>query len=122
MKKTKALRKLTVAEKTARGTRQKCLDPKVRSSEAIQADIVELSESLESVRFTGREAGAAIRKFGPVVPSGRGASATVKPNPAVRIQAWALAAARGLKRELVFLREEEQLAQKPEHDDFEGLD
>jgi len=60
-----------------------------------------------------------------VVHTGRGATSTHKPNPAVRIQAWALAAARDIKRELVFLREEEQLAlaaQKPVDDDFAGLD
>ena len=125
MKRTRALRKLTISEKEARGTRQRAYDPKVRTLEAIQADIAEAADALESIRFSARDAGRAIRELGVVVPSGRGATATHKPNPAVRIQAWALAAARSIKRELVFLREEEQLAlaaQKPVDDDFAGLD
>lgn len=65
------------------------------------------------------------RKLGVTVPSGRGSVATVKPNPCIRIRAWALSAACSIKRELVFLREEEALALKaviPDDDEFAGLD
>lgn len=121
----RAMRKLTVAEKEARGTRQRAYDPKVRDLEAIQADIVWTHETLESLKLTAGEAAKAVRKLGVVVPTGRGAAETTKPNPAIRIQAWALTTARSLKRELVFLREEEALvlaAQKPVDDEFAGLD
>src|SRR5262249_43061253 len=120
----KAMRRLTIEEKEARGTRQRAYDPKPRGLADIQSDIAALLETLEDVKFTGREAGKAIRRFGVVVPTGRGATSTHKPNPAIRIQAWALAAVRGLKRELVFLREEEALAtqaHKPVDGDFAGL-
>lgn len=118
-------RKLTIEEKINRGTRQRAYDPKSRSLEGIQADIEQAQETLTSLQLTAREAAKSVRQLGVVIPSGRGAASTVKPNPCLRIQAWALAAIRALKRELVFLREEEQLAlqaQKPEHNEFEGLD
>jgi hypothetical protein len=119
------MRKLTVAEKESRGTRQRAYDRKVRGLADIQADIEQAQETLASLQLTAREAGKSIRTLGVVIPSGRGAGSTHKPNPCIRIQAWALTAIRGLKRELVFLREEEQSAlqaQKPEHNEFEGLD
>jgi hypothetical protein len=122
---TKALRKLTINEKEARGTRQRAYDPKVRDLESIQRDIDQAQETLDSLRFSVKDASRAISELGVVIPSGRGATSTHKPNPAIRIQAWALTAIRGLKRELVFLREEEQLAlaaQKPVDDEFAGLD
>jgi hypothetical protein len=118
------MRKTTISEKEARGTRQKAYDPKVRGLADIQADIEQGQETLESLQFTAREAGKAIRELGVVIPTGRGAVATVKPNPCIRIQAWAMTAQRGVRRELVFLREEEQLAlaaQKPVDDEFEGF-
>ena len=124
MRATKALRKLTVAEKEARGTRQRAYDPKVRDMESIQRDIDQAQETLDTLRFSVKDASRAIRELGVVIPSGRGATSTHKPNPAIRIQAWALTAIRGLKRELVFLREEEQLAsasEKPVDDEFAGL-
>jgi hypothetical protein len=121
----RAMRKLTLSEKEARGTRQRAYDPKVRDPEAIRADIEWTNETLESLKLTAREAAMAIRKLGVVIPTGRGAQDATKPNPAIRIQSWALTTARSLKRELVFLREEEALAlaaQKPVDDEFAGLD
>ena len=121
----RAMRKLTIREKEARGTRQRAYDPKARDLEAIQADIAWTGETLESLKLTAAEAAKAIRKLGVVVPTGRGAAETTKPNPAIRIQGWALTTARSLKRELVFLREEEALAlpgQKPESDEFAEFD
>lgn len=118
-------RKLTIGEKEARGTRQRAYDPSPRSLEDIQADIEQAKETLESLQLTAREAGKAIRELGVVIPSGRGAASTHKPNPCIRIQAWAWTAMRGLKRDLVFLREEEALALQavaPVDDDFAGLD
>jgi hypothetical protein len=50
---------------------------------------------------------------------------TEKLNPAFKVQREAMSALKGLKRALVLLREEEELAlqlEKPEHNEFEGLD
>jgi hypothetical protein len=125
MLKKKALRKLTIEEKEARGTRQKVYDPKPRGLTEIQADIDQANEMLESLQFAVRDAAKFIRELGVVIPTGRGAVATVKPNPCLRIQAWAMGAMRGVRRELTFLREELTLAaqaEKPVDDDFAGLD
>jgi hypothetical protein len=116
---------MTDNEKRQRGTFQAAKAAKVRGMADIQADIEQAQETLESLQLTAREAGKSIRQLGVVIPSGRGAASTVKPNPCLRIQGWALTAIRALKRELVFLREEEQLAaqaEKPKHNEFEGLD
>jgi hypothetical protein len=118
-------RKLTIEEKINRGTRQRAYDPKPRSLEDIKADVEQAQETLESLQFTASEAGKSVRELGVVIPSGRGASSTHKPNPCIRIQAWAWTAMRGLKRDLVFLREEEALALQAVasvDDDFAGLD
>jgi hypothetical protein len=118
------MRKLTITEKEARGTRQKAYDPKVRALADIQADVEQAQETLESLQFTAKESGKAIRKLGVVIPTGRGATSTHKPNPCIRIQAWAMTAMRGVRRELVFLREEEAAALQavvPGDDDFAGL-
>jgi hypothetical protein len=120
----RGMRKLTIAEKEIRGTRQRAYDPKVRGLADIQADVESAQNTLESLQLTTNECGKAIRKLGVVIPSGRGATSTHKPNPAIRIQAWALTAIRGLKRELIFLCEEAELAleaEKPVDDDFAGL-
>jgi hypothetical protein len=125
MKILKRMRKLTISEKESRGTRQKAYDPKVRGLVEIQADIEEAHDTLESLQFTSKETGKSNRELGVVIPTGRGATSTHKPNPCIRIQAWAMTTMRGIRRELVFLREEEQLAlaaQKPVDDGFEGLD
>ena len=117
--------RMTDSEKRQRGTFQAARATKTRDLTDVQADIEQAQETLESLQFTATDASKAIRKLGVLIPSGRGATSTHKPNPAIRILAWALTAARGLNRELVFLREEEQLAaqaQKPEHNEFEGLD
>jgi hypothetical protein len=116
---------MTDSEKRQRGTFQSARATKARDLADIHADIEQAQETLASLQLTSREAGKSIRTLGVVIPSGRGATSTHKPNPCIRIQAWALTAIRGLKRELVFLREEEQSAlqaQKPEHNEFEGLD
>jgi hypothetical protein len=117
--------RMTDSEKRQRGTFQAARGTKARDLAAVQADIAQAQETLESIQLTAREAGKSIRQLGVLIPSGRGATSTHKPNPCVRIQGWALGAIRGLKRDLVFLREEEQSAlqaQKPEHNEFEGLD
>jgi hypothetical protein len=116
---------MTDGEKRQRGTFQAARATKARDLAAIHADVEQAEETLESLQLTAREAGKSIRQLGVVIPSGRGATSTHKPNPCVRIQAWALTAIRTIQRELVFLREEEQLAlqeQKPEHNEFEEFD
>jgi hypothetical protein len=118
-------RKLTISEKESRGTRQKAYDPKPRRLADIRAEIELALESLDDVQFSAKEAGKSIRELGVLIPSGRGATSTHKPNPAIRIQAWALTAVRGIRRELVFLREEELLAMQAHmlvDDEFAGLD
>jgi hypothetical protein len=117
--------RMTDSEKRQRGTFQAARATKARSLADIHADVEQAQETLESLQLTAREAAKSVRTLGVVIPSGRGAASTHKPNPCIRIQSWALTAIRTLKRELVFLREEEQLAaqaQKPEHNEFEGLD
>jgi hypothetical protein len=117
--------RMTDTEKRQRGTFQSAKATKVRGLADVQADIAQAQETLESLQLTAREAAKSIRKLGVVVPTGRGATSTVKPNPCVRIQSWSLGAIRTMQRDLVFLREEEELAQsleKPEHNEFEGLD
>jgi hypothetical protein len=122
----RAMRKLTVTEKEARGTRQRAYDPKPRSVADIQADAAWALETLASLRETARQAAASLKELGPVIPSGRGAQSTHKPNPALRIQGWALGAIRQIQRELEFLNEELTLAQAADTselgDEFAGFD
>lgn len=120
--KTKALRRLTFAEKSARGAAP--FNGNIRTVKDVQADIAELVQTVEEIQYSAKEAAKAIRKLGVLIPSGRGAAGTHKPNPAVRIHAWALTTVIRLKRQLVLLREEEQLAlgqTLPDNDEFAGL-
>ena len=87
---------LTIAEKEARGTREKHMDPRPR-------DLAEIREEIADALEVEREA----------------------LNPAFKVQREAMTAIKNIKRFLVLLREEEQIAQraeKPEHNEFEGLD
>jgi len=121
--------KLTQAEKDARGTLRTGRDV-VRPLPEVRAEMTEALESLEDMRFNLREAGKAIRREGvliDIVTRNNGGSEvrTKKLNPACKLQKDMLSAIKSVKRALVLLREEEQLAlkaEKPEHDEFEGLD
>jgi hypothetical protein len=128
VKKTKAL-KLTTAEKQARGTHQASRD-NIRPLPEVRAEIQEALESLEDMRFNLHAAGRAIRSEGVLIDvvsrnNGGQEVRTKKLNPACRLQKDMLSAIKSVKRALVLLREEEQLAlrsEKPEKDEFEGLD
>jgi hypothetical protein len=86
--------------------------------------------SLEDMRFNLRESGKAIRAEGvriDIVTRNNGGNEvrTKKLNPACKLQKDMLSAIKNIKRFLVLLREEEQTAlrlEKPEHNEFEGLD
>jgi hypothetical protein len=121
--------KLSIAEKKARGTHQPCLDTN-RPLAEVRAEMSEALESLEDMRFNLREAGKAIRKEGVLIDiitrnNGGQEVRTKKINPACKLQAAMISAIKSVKRALVLLREEEQIAQRaerPEHNEFEGLD
>lgn len=121
--------KLTVAEKDARGTRQTGRDIP-RPLDEVQQEIREARESLDDMQFNLREAGKAIRKEGVLIDvitrnNGGNEVRTKKLNPACKLQKEMLTAIKSVKRAMVLLREEEQLAQRaaaPVDDDFKGLD
>jgi hypothetical protein len=120
--------KLTIAEKEARGTHQACRD-NIRPLPEIREEIQEGLASLADMRFNLHAAGKAIRAEGVLIDivtrnNGGNEVRTKKLNPACKLQKEMLSAIKSVKRALVLLREEEQLAlqtQKPEHDEFEGL-
>lgn len=116
---------LTDFEKKRRGTFQSTRARVPRTLDAIQADISEAQETLASLRYTAREASKGIQKLGVTVPSGRGSNPGVKANPCIRIQGWALTAAKSIRRELAFLNEELELAAAAktleDDDEFAGL-
>lgn len=122
---------LTVAEKKARGTREKHLDPKPRDLEEIQDDIADAIAGLSDMRENLTMAGQGIREKGMYLLSratnNKGETVvTEKLNPAFRVQREAMAAIKTIKRALVLLREEsESLAARaaaPADNDFAGLD
>jgi hypothetical protein len=121
--------KLTIGEKQARGTHQPIRD-NIRPLAEVRAEMTEALESLEDMRFNLTESGKAIRREGVLIDivtrnNGGNEVRTKKLNPACKLQKEMLSAIKSVKRALVLLREEEQLAQrleKPEHNEFEGLD
>jgi hypothetical protein len=125
----KALKQLTIAEKKARGTHQACLDPNRPLSE-VRAEMTEALESLDDMRHNLHESGKAIRQEGVLIDiitrnNAGNEVRTKKLNPACKLQKDMLSAIKSVKRALVLLREEEQIAmrlEKPEHNEFEGLD
>lgn len=128
MRTSKAI-KLTVAEKTARGTVQLGRDAPRELSE-VETEIEEALASLEDMRFNLREAGKAIRSEGVLIDvitrnNGGNEVRTKKLNPACKLQKEMLTAIKSVKRALVLLREEEVLAARaaaPVEDEFKGLD
>jgi hypothetical protein len=122
--------KLTVAEKVARGTREKHMDPKPRDLAEIREEIADALEGLGDMRANLKMAGQGIRSRGMYLPvkTTNNQGNTVERealNPAFKVQREAMTAIKNIKRFLVLLREEEQIAQrleKPEHNEFEGLD
>jgi len=128
MKKTKAM-KLTIAEKDARGTHRADRDPN-RPLAEIQAEMNDAHEGIAMMRANLTMAAQGIRSKGMYIQSratnNKGEVVTTERlNPAFKVQREAMAGLKTLKRALVLLREEEQLAQrneKPEIDEFEGLD
>jgi hypothetical protein len=121
--------KLTIAEKQARGTHQAVRDV-IRPLVEVRAEITEALESLEDMRFNLSAAGKAIRHLGVLIDivtrnNGGNEVRTKKLNPACKLQREMLSAIKSVKRALVLLREEEELAlqlEKPAINEFEGLD
>jgi hypothetical protein len=121
---------LTIAEKEARGTREKHMDPKPRDLAEIREEIADALEGLGDMRANLKMAGQGIRSKGMYLPvkTTNNQGNTVERealNPAFKVQREAMTAIKNIKRFLVLLREEEQIAlraEKPEHNEFEGLD
>ena len=123
-------RKLTIAEKKARGTYQACLS-RIRPLTEVRAEIDEVIETLDLMYSNLRAACEAIRREGVLIDvvtrekQGQ-ETRTKKLNPACRLQGDMVTGIKSAERNLVLLREEEQLAQgieKPQIDPgFEGLD
>jgi hypothetical protein len=121
---------LTIAEKEARGTREKHMDPRPRDLAEIREEIADAIEGLADMRANLKMAGQGIRSKGMYLPikTTNNQGNTVERealNPAFKVQREAMTAIKNIKRFLVLLREEEQIAQrleKPEHNEFEGLD
>lgn len=121
---------LTVAEKEARGTREKHMDPKPRDLNEIREEIADALEGLGDMRANLKMAGQGIRSRGMYLPikTTNNQGNTVERealNPAFKVQREAMTAIKNIKRFIVLLREEEELAlqlEKPEINEFEGLD
>lgn len=121
---------LTIAEKEARGTHLRHMDPKPRDLAEIREEIADAIEGLENMRANLKMAGQGIREKGMylLVRTTNNQGATVERenlNPAFRVQREAMAAIKNIKRFLVLLREEEQLAlraEQPNDDEFAWLD
>jgi len=121
---------LTIAEKEARGTHLRHMDPTPRDLAEIRDEIADAIEGLENMRANLKMAGQGIREKGMylLVRTTNNQGATVERenlNPAFKVQREAMTAIKNIKRFLVLLREEENIAQlleKPEHNEFEGLD
>ncbi len=128
MKRTKAI-KLTLGEKLAKGTLHK-ERVSIRPLAEVQAEITEMLDNVEMMRANLTMAAQGIKTKGMYLLSratnNKGEVVTTeKLNPAFKVQREAMSALKTLKRALTLLREEEQLAQrneKPEIDEFEGLD
>jgi hypothetical protein len=125
---TKAI-KLTIGEKQARGTHQASRDA-IRPIAEVRAEIADSLECVDMMRANLTMAAQGIKAKGMYLLSratnNKGEVVTTeKLNPAFKVQREAMSALKGLKRALVLLREEEELAlqlEKPEINEFEGLD
>jgi hypothetical protein len=128
VQRTKAL-KLTVAEKQARGTHQASRDA-IRPIAEVRAEIADSLECVDMMRDNLTMAAQGIKAKGMYLLSratnNKGEVVTTeKLNPAFKVQREAMSVLKSLKRALVLLREEEELAlqlEKPEINEFEGLD
>ena len=108
--------RLTEAEKKARGTHKKCRTLVPRTLEIIRAEISDMEQAIDDMRYTLSLTVGEIRKKGLMVTltvlDSHGAPVKVrKVNPALKIQKDAMASLRSLKRMVEFLREEEKLAE-----------
>jgi hypothetical protein len=108
--------KLTQFEKNARGTNQKCRALVPRTLEVIRAEIAEMEQAIDDMRYILSLTVGEIRKKGLMVTltvlDSHGAPVkTKKVNPALKVQKDAMASLRSLKRMVDFLREEEGLAE-----------
>jgi hypothetical protein len=123
------MQKMTFAEKKARGTLHKCRVAAPRTLETVRQEIEETEQALTDMRHVLALALAQIRKRGLMVTTkvldsnGKGVR-TEKLNPALKVQKDALSSVRSLKRYLVLLREEENLAseKQKDNDDFSDFD
>jgi hypothetical protein len=121
--------KLTIAEKQARGTHQAIRDS-ARPLEEIRDEIADSLEGVALMRANLTMAAQGIKTKGMYLLSratnNKGEVVTTeKLNPAFKVQREAMSAMKSLKRALIILREEEELAlqlEKPEINEFEGLD
>ena len=108
--------RLTEAEKKARGTHKKCRTLVPRTLEIIRAEIADMEQAIDDMRYTLSLTVGEIRKKGLMVTltvlDSHGAPVKVKTiNPALKVQKDAMASLRSLKRMVEFLREEEKLAE-----------
>lgn len=113
--------KLTDAEKKARGTLRKCRIVAPRTLETVREEIAETEQALTDMRHVLSLALTQIRKRGlmikTVVLDSHGQPVkTEKVNPALKVQKDALTSVRSLKRYLVLLREEENLAAEKQNE------
>lgn len=128
MKKVRAM-KLTIGEKLARAT-PNGRAVHIRAAAEIRLEIADTLESLDDARHNRTAAGKAVRSEGVLIDvvsrnNGGQEVRTKKLNPACKLQRDMHTVIKALKRELVLLREEEQLAQKaekPEADEFAELE
>jgi hypothetical protein len=123
--------RMTEAEKKARGTHKKCRTLVPRTLEIIRAELADMEQAINDVRYALSLTVAEIRKHGLMVTmtvlDSHGAPVKVKKlNPAFKVQKDAMASHRTLQRMTVLLREEESLAaakenQASEFEEFEHL-
>lgn len=121
--------KLTIAEKQSRGTHQRVRDV-IRSVDAVQLEIADTEQGIQMMRDNLTMAAQGIKEKGMYLLSratnNKGEVVTTeKLNPAFKVQREAMSALKSLKRALVLLQEEEQIAlaaEKPVEDEFAGLD
>lgn len=128
MKRTKAIR-LTIAEKQAKGTHQRNRDT-TRPLVEVRAELQDTLDCIDMMRDNLTMAADGIKTKGMYLlaraTNNKGEVVTTeKLNPAFKVQREAMSALKSLKRAAVLLREEEQIAvkaEKPDVDEFEGLD
>jgi hypothetical protein len=112
--------RLTEAEKKARGTHKKCRALMPRTLEMIRAELADMEQAIDDVRYALSLTVAEIRKHGLMVImtvlDSHGAPVKVrKLNLAFKVQKDAMASLRTLRRMVILLREEEKLAATKEN-------